>query len=405
VHSRRVRLLVAFVPLLAACARKAPVLPPALFPAKPGWTTAIGEPIEGPLASDGARVYVATRDGKLRALDAGSGAIAWTRALAPGTTVGAAEGLVIARQPDGLVVRLAPDDGRELWSTDARVTGAVAPTLERGRVFVAGQGVAALDAADGRLVWGAPGTPAVVRPPVAAGAQILVSEDDGTLRGRDRDTGLPSWTRRMGPALAAAPVADDQRIYVGTREREFLALRPKDGARRWRWRLGADVDAPAAVSGRVVLFASLEGVLYALGRGNGHMVWRATLPSRPLSGPLLVGAAVLVACRETDVVAFALADGQRLGAMKTPGEMRTTPLVLGDRFVVGLRYPWVVASLQLDLTPKKPAAAATRGTGRRGRDSQRTPPAATPAPTPAPDGVTATPSPSPPAGFQTSAQP
>lgn len=367
-----------------ACARPV-VFPPALFPAKGTWTRAVDGPIEGPLASDGTRVYVATRDGKVRALDAATGQVVWTRALSPGTTVGAAGDVVVARETDGNVRRLAGADGRDLWSVAARVTGHVAPSVGGSRVFVAGDGVAALDAADGRLLWAAPGTPAVLHPPALISTQVVVVEADGTLRGRDVESGLPLWGRRL--SAAAPPLAgENDRLFLGTSERSVLGLRARDGSRRWRWRLGADVDSTPALSGRRLLVATLEAVLYALDRGNGHMLWRQALPSRPLSSPLVIGEGVLVACRESDLVGFALADGARLGAIRTPGEMRTPPLLVGDRLVVGTRHPWVVTGLQLDLTPKKPQPAGARRPARPGAPGQPSPPApgASPAASPAP---------------------
>jgi outer membrane protein assembly factor BamB len=354
---RRQPLLVLLAAAAAACgARTRLGPPPTLFPIETRWTAPVDGIVQGPLASDGNLLFVSTRDGALRALDRGSGAVVWQASQRAGT-LAAAPAMLVLRQPDGSVLRLEPANGEVRWKAETGVTGLLPAVIDGQIVLVAGNGLAALDAVSGRTLWSVPDSPEASSPPVASGGFVLLGEADGTLRCRDLSTGAAVWAYRTPRALVAPPLVDaSRRVLLGTTDRRFVSLRLAKGRQRWRWRLGADVQTPAALLADRVVFATHEDVLYALKRSNGNMAWRAPLPSRPVSGPLLVGSAVLVACYESDVVGFDGRTGRRVGALKLGAELLTPPLLIGDRLYVGLRDRTVVA---LDPAFLRPAPSPT----------------------------------------------
>jgi outer membrane protein assembly factor BamB len=326
----------------AACASRAPVPARAVFPIATMWAVSVGEdPIEGPLASDGGRIFVATQGGRVSALDRFTGATLWQVGGRPGA-LAFGGGVLALREADGTVWSINPDDGVARWKATSGITGAAPPAVTAERVGVAGAGLAVLEAASGRVVWSAADAQVVTAPALTA-TSVVLGEADGHVRARDLATGRLLWSHPTARALQAAPVADDRgRVLVGTTDRRFLSLDGARGDERWTWRLGADVQHPAALFERLVLFATHEDVLYALDRGNGHLAWRAALPSRPLSGPVLFGDAVVVACHgarpgETFLIGFDARTGQRQGDFKVPGEARTPPLLVEDRVYIGMR--------------------------------------------------------------------
>jgi outer membrane protein assembly factor BamB len=323
------------------------------------------EVIEGPLASDGGRIFVATRQGAVRALDP-SGEQVWRRDGPPGR-IAATTGALLLREEDGTIVSLDPATGVTRWTANSGVLGELPPTIDRDRIFVAGRGLAALDLATGRLLWSQPGSPTVSQP-LAHGNWVLAGEGDGALRCRDRASGAVVWAYRTREPLVAPPVVDqDGRVFLGTTDRRIQALTLRKGGQRWRWKVGADVQHTGVVFRDAVLFAAFDDVLYALKRKNGHLAWRTPLPSRPLSPPVLAGGAVLLACYESEVLGFNARTGKRLGGLKTPAEIRTPPLLVDDRLYVGLRDRTVVA-YRLDMTPaapETPRPPAQPGTRRR----------------------------------------
>ncbi len=362
---------------LAAAARRAGLVPlmlgvlacshvrpgqPALFPMTSVFSVPLDAPIEGPLATDGTRVFVATRTG-LVALGA-NGEIAWQSAGAAATgALAAGPGALIVHGADGTVASLDPANGSLRWRVATTVSGALPPVLDRDRVLVAGNGIAALDLPSGRVLWLASEARATTTP-AAGPSWIVAGESEGALRCRDRATGLERWTyHAKGASFLAPPLVDrGKRVLVGTTDRRILALDPRNGRVVWSWKVGADVQDPAAILHDLVLVPAFDAVLYGMARGSGNLELRIPLPSRPLSGPLLAKDSVIVACSESDVVGFSGRTGQSLGSMKTPDEIRTPPLLVGDRLYVGLRNKSVVA-YELDMTEAKLADKAPQRAG------------------------------------------
>lgn len=365
-------ILLILLTLSAACGPKQPpLLVPTVFPLTPAWSVDLASPLDAPLATDGARIYAALRDGTVMALDAPGGSVLWKRTAAPGTTVGAAPGAVVLRQPDGVLVRVQPEDGAPLWERQTGITGSLPPVLDATEVVVAGDGLALLGLEAGRPAWGMAGTGRIVALPVLAPHHVVVVEESGALKARGRSNGSESWAFDRRGAPSAPPALSGDRLFLGTVQDRVTSLKLDKGSAGWSWRVGADPSVTPAVTSKLVLVAAEDNVLWALGRGNGHMNWRAPLPSRPLSAPLLLPGAAIVACRETDLVGFDVASGQRLGAFATPGEMRVPPLLVGERLVVGLRGPWRLQGLGLNMTGRAPKAAPRPGAQGKPKQPQK----------------------------------
>src|SRR5437762_315615 len=161
-----------------------PVVPPDVFPMGTAWTSPVGESIAGPLATDGVRLFVATRDGAVRALDLATGALAWRVEGRPGV-VGWGPGLLAVRGEDGTVWGMEAETGHARWKAESRIAGTIPPVVSRDAVLVAGEGLAVLDPATGAARWSVPAPPAVKGSPVAWESRVLAGEADGALRSRD----------------------------------------------------------------------------------------------------------------------------------------------------------------------------------------------------------------------------
>ena len=339
---------------LAGCAGHRPPARTALFPLPAAWKTLLGEFVVAPLATDGRRVYVATRDGVVRALDRATGEVLWKAEGLPGR-LSAADGYVFVRGEDGTVSSLHPRTGAVRWRSQTGTAGILPAVADGDRVLVAGRGLSALDSATGQTVWADPSGAETTTTPVASGARLFAGESDGTLRCRDRATGVALWTVRTEGAILAPPLVDParRRLFLGTSDKRILEVSFDKGRPGWAWRVGADIGHAGLLLPDRVLFASYDAVLYALHKG-GNLAWRGALPSRPLSAPLPVPGFVLVACLENELVAFASNTGARAGSLRTPDQIQAPPLVAGDMLVLGLRDRSVIAYA----LPAAPAAPA-----------------------------------------------
>jgi outer membrane protein assembly factor BamB len=338
--------------LLSACGgRVAPH--PLLFPLTAQWTASLEDFVVSPLAADSRQVYVATRDGALTAVDVATGDVTW-RVRDLGGPPAATDGRVVVRGPTGTVYSLRPRDGALRWKVDTGVAGPLPATLDGDRLYIAGQGLVALGAADGERLWTRSVAAEITAPPVATASRLLVGDARGVLRCLDRATGTELWSQPTGGAILAPPLVDARRgrIYLGTTDQRIVELTLDRGKRGWEWPVGADVQAGGLLLPDRVVFASFDDVLYALARG-GNLAWRAPLPSRPLGAPSLIRGYVLVVCRENEIVGFAAADGRSSGSLRTTAEIQTPLLAAGSRIVVGLRDRTVIA-YALPETPAVP---------------------------------------------------
>ena len=346
---------------VSACsgARPAPKAP--LFPPIAAWKTLLDENVVAPLAADSRRIYVATRDGAVRALDPLSGSPLWKVDGFPGS-LSAADGVVFVRDEKGTVTSLHPRNGAVRWRTETGVAGTLPVLVDRDRVHVAGRGLASLLLETGAPVFVDAAGAETTAPPVATTSRILTGEADGTLRCRDRATGTVRWTLQTRAALAAPPLVDERRnrLYLGTTDKRILEVSLDKGDTGWTWRIGADAGNAGLLLKDRVLFAPHDAVLYALARG-GNLAWRAALPSRPLSAPMLADGRVLVACLENLVVAVAADTGTVEGAFKTPAEIRAAPIQVGGLLVLGMRDKSVIAYAYAGTArpPAEPAESET----------------------------------------------
>jgi outer membrane protein assembly factor BamB len=345
---------------IAGCAGRPPAPKPPLLPLPAAWKTLLGEFVAPPLATDGRRLFVATRDGVVRALEPATGSVSWKAEGLPGA-LSAAEGVLLVRAEDGTLTSVHPRTGAVRWTVRTGVAGEMPAVVDGDRALVPGRGLAAVELASGRALWADLTGEATTAPPVSAGSRLLSGEADGTLRCRDRATGLSLWVVRTTGALLAPPLVDPsrRRLYLGTTDKRILEIHLDDGKKGWAWRVGADVAYAGLLLPGRVLFASYDAVLYSL-RPGGNLDWRASLPSRPLSPPLLIGDHVLLACLENELVAFTPETGKPAGRLRTTAEIRTAPLVVpGGLVVVGLRDRSVIAyALPGAAVPAEPPRAA-----------------------------------------------
>jgi outer membrane protein assembly factor BamB len=345
---RLIFILAALSPV--ACAARARVALPPIFPMRQAWTASLPGFPEEPLATDGHRLFVTTRDGSLVALDLDRGEQIWALSDVPGRAA-AGEGAVILRQASGKVTSLHPKTGAARWSMDSGVPGALPAVIDRDRVYVAGTGMAALDLESGRVVWKATDGAEATAPVAPGGSRLYVGEADGTLRARDREDGKSIWMFKTEAPLAAPPVVDGpDRLFLGTRDRRIVSLSARDGDPGWRWKVGADIRGPGLVDGDRVVFAAFDAVLWALDRGNGNLAWRGLLTSRPIGGPIAVDGAALVACHENELLGFDLRTGKPIGGLRTTAVIATPPVVVGRRLFLGLRDRTAIA-LDLGAAP------------------------------------------------------
>lgn len=253
----------------------------------------------GGVATDGARVYVATSYGTLVALDADSGAKVWEQKL----------------------------------SEPARG----APTVAEGKVFAVTQAnvVVAMSATDGAEAWTYRGVPEIgsllssANPAVSAGI-VVVPFTSGELVAIDIKSGKPLWNDTLARAsrnyaisglstIAASPVIADGVVYATGVGSRTVAIQLKTGARLWDIAFGSPHTPVAA--GNALFLVDLDDNLTAVDRKNGEVLWATHMPvvktkkkHTHWAGPTLAGGTLWLGSN----------DGGLIGVDPTSGRVTST---------------------------------------------------------------------------------
>ena len=305
-----------------------------------------------------------------------------------------------AASADGAIVRVNPNNGRQIWriNADTRLTAGVGS--DGNTVVVAGEkGVVLAFDANGKQRWKIQAPTEVLSTPVVGQGLVLVRTIDNRITAYDVDSGNRRWfIQRTAPALtlrnapgiaiagpvayAAMPGGKLMTIVLnnGTPAWEMSVSDPRgateleriadtsgipaligrdvctasyqgkvacfdaiSGAPRWSKELSSDVGV--AVDERFVFAADEHGVVSAFTRDSGASVWRnKQLANRRLSAPVSFGRAVAVGDGEGYIHFLSREDGAFLARVATDGSaISAAPVVAGSYAVFQTKSGQVVA--------------------------------------------------------------
>lgn len=239
--------------------------------------------------TDGSRVFAAFGDGSIVAVDATSGAVAWTNREYPfysqhglGSSLVLYRDLVIhardgsSEGPDkgvgwqtpweeAFIVALDSRTGKPRWqarrgpSRIAHVTPIVARAGGRDVLFSpAGDVIQAFDPLSGRRLWSVPSSgEGVVPSPVMAGQTLVTVSGFGApaVRAvRVEATPKVAWEQTRGVPMQASPVVAGDHVYAVTDGGVLSAFDAGTGEQRWQERLeGAFSASAVAADGKLYL--------------------------------------------------------------------------------------------------------------------------------------------------------
>ncbi len=183
---------------------------------------------------------------------------------------------VFVADREGVVRALACSDGRELARHDTGLLGGftAAPAIHGDRLHVAGvDGVAFVFACDDLHEVRRYELAGAARAPLLAlDAGVVVADDHGDVRLVD-DGGRTVWLRPVGTVLVE-PAQCSAGIVLVTLEGELVVLAPQDGAERLRAKIpGQPRWSAPAVSGDVALVSSEAGSVSAIDLRTGAVSW------------------------------------------------------------------------------------------------------------------------------------
>ena len=275
------------------------------------WETQVGSGAKNqfirltPALADG-RLYAASFDGVVMALDALSGQRLWETAtgLSISGGVGVSDnGLALVGTNKGQVVALRQDNGQEAWRAQVSSEVLAPPRAASGIVVIrTGDGkFTGLDARTGERRWVyAPAMPTLslrgVAPPVVTRTLVIAGLETGKLLVLSLDKGLPITEKTIAPPrgrteierlidIDAEPIILGENLYMAAYRGNVAALDMRNGNLLWNREVssyaGLDVDE------RQVYISDDTDAVLALDRRTGGTLWRqAELIGRRLSAPV-----------------------------------------------------------------------------------------------------------------------
>lgn len=342
------------------------VLPPkelikfeATLPIKKVWSTKLGKGSEflrvslSP-AGDGKRIYAASQNGVVSALNPENGRRIWRveldLPLSAGPGVG--EDYVVLAGSDGELVCLAASDGREIWRINMDGESLARPLIKSGSIVIQTiDGRLQVYAAfDGSEQWSIlQDTPRLTlrgtSSPVIVGTTVVAGFDNGRLVGTNLNTGVTQWEAVLSPPSGRSDLdrlsdvdgtlaVVGQDIYAAGYHGRLAAVASESGQILW----ARDISTHVGVGVDFTNVYSLDesGELIALLRRNGSEVWRqdALLRREPTS-PVAFDNAVAIGDFEGYVHLFSNVDGHPVARIRVgKGLLSGAPVVIGNRLYV-----------------------------------------------------------------------
>lgn len=248
-------------------------------------------------------VYIGGYDGWIYAVDIDSGKKVWENRL--GSYIGSSPTLyedvvyigVEMDKPDGYIVGVEADTGREVFRTDPlgdhpHSTPSVDPVS--GCVFIGeNDGDLYCYWLNGSIRWSYhTGSPIKSTPAILDGIVYITSWDRG-LHALDIGTGEPLWVFMSGASSMSSPTIDPESglIYFGNHGGVFYAVNSTTGDKVWRLRTGYMITASPTLiqSTNTVIIGSKDKNVYLMDATTGEVKQRLELVSGFTGVPVAVG--------------------------------------------------------------------------------------------------------------------
>jgi len=276
---------------------------------KPGlqWSVETGGSIRSSPLLIGGRIYFASKDERVYAVDRSSGNSLWTTSLgfpALGSPVHTDELLIITgekgiaalKQTDGAILRNL-STGCPVSSTPATVGDQAIVGFWDGRIVC-------FQVRSGRIEWQVETDGPVWSSPAIRDQTVYIGSNDGTVYALDATTGQQQWTFTTGQtfprwqlqsdAIYSSPLVVDDLVYVGSADHQIYALDATTGALVWTFETSGWVESSAALYNDLIIIGSNDRHVYALDAETGKLQWKRELDSGIFATPAVADSSIYV---------------------------------------------------------------------------------------------------------------
>lgn len=323
------------------------------------WLTSAGRGTSGhylrqhPHIAQG-KVFAASYNGEVTAVDVASGLKRWQASLGERITsgVGAGGGVVAVGTLSGNVYALDIETGKQLWHTQTPSGILASPVIVDRKVIVKTDSgdIQALDLHSGRVMWNyhyvVPElTLRGASAPVVVGNQVIAGLADGQLVSLNLNSGKVNWSQQIALAHGASvierlvdidgePAVSDGVVYVVGYQGKLAAVDLHNGRVRWQHDFSSYVGL--AVDQRHVYVADDNSHIWALDRQNGRVVWQQDkLEGRGATKPVLAPGGVVIGDSSGYLHWLSAKDGHLMARQQVDSSrLLAAPIRYNDQLIV-----------------------------------------------------------------------
>ncbi|WP_455233974.1 outer membrane protein assembly factor BamB [Thiogranum longum] len=302
----------------------------------------------------GDRVYVADRNGSVRAYQLENGKELWrakTRvAVSAGPGVG--DGVVLVGSSEAELVALDADTGEERWRTLVSSEVLSVPQVYSGVVIVQSVdgNIAGLDLDSGDRLWLHDGSVPVLTlrgtsTPLVGEGFVLAGFASGKMIALEVETGREVWDNVIAVPqgrselqrivdIDADPLVSEGVLYVTSYQGRLAAIGLENG--RLLWDRDMSSYAGLAVDRQQIFVSDADSEVWALDRSSGASLWKQNaFRRRSLTAPAVVDEYVAAGDFEGYLHLISRFDGSLAGRQRVDSKgIQAKPIVLGDRILV-----------------------------------------------------------------------
>lgn len=262
------------------------------------------------------------------------------------------DGAVFVANRDGVVRRLAAEDGSQQWKKDLDTNIFAAVAVGEDLVVVTHDNgdVTALAAIDGTLRWVATLKQLSSAIPAIGQGRVVIRTSDGQIISLATDTGEVIWqVQKSVPGLTlhgdSSPVITGDAVLVGLSTGRLLANNLLNGRTFWEADIGLvrgqnelerliDADTPPLVAGRTLYAATYQGDVVALQLQDATLLWRQKLSTRL---PMTIADGRLFVIGELgEIVAVNATNGDIIWSQEAfKGHGVSRPIIIDGRLIIG----------------------------------------------------------------------
>ncbi|MDR0900630.1 MAG: PQQ-binding-like beta-propeller repeat protein [Methanobrevibacter sp.] len=239
---------------------------------------------------------------------------------------------------NGILKAINMEDGSEKWNQNFNGTIIASPIIKGNDLFIGtDEYMYSYNIEEEKVNW-----KFKVSKPIESTATIneeilYFGADNGKVYALNANDGSKVWEKEIGGKVKSSPAIANDTLYIGSTNGKIVGLRISDGSELWNYVTGDAVTSSPAITDEKVYIGSQDGTLYSLKGSDGSIVWKYELGNKIISSPTLDTRenSLFIGSDNGYITSLDLRDGTLKWEYKTGGPVQSTPALYEDKVVVG----------------------------------------------------------------------